>query len=106
MRQWRADPVAFVVDNFGTEPDQWQRDTLLLLGGEHNPRRKVCLKACTGPGKSAVLAWVGWHRLACFAATGEHPKRSAERRVGKECVSTCRSCWSPYHKKKNNYKIE
>src|SRR3546814_11747482 len=23
--------------------------------------------------------------------------RSAERRVGKECVSTCRSRWSPYH---------
>src|SRR3546814_11673020 len=35
--------------------------------------------------------------------------RSEERRVGKECVSTCRSRWSPYHYKKktkhimNNY---
>src|SRR3546814_16108522 len=28
--------------------------------------------------------------------------RSEERRVGKECVSTCRSRWSPYHSKKNN----
>ena len=27
--------------------------------------------------------------------TGE--LRSEERRVGKECVSTCRSRWSPYH---------
>src|SRR3546814_1561849 len=27
-------------------------------------------------------------------ATGQ---RSEERRVGKECVSTCRSRWSPYH---------
>src|SRR3546814_15431284 len=26
--------------------------------------------------------------------------RSAERRVGKECVSTCRSRWSPSHYKK------
>src|SRR3546814_3715066 len=31
-----------------------------------------------------------------------HPRlcevtRSEERRVGKECVSTCRSRWSPYH---------
>src|SRR3546814_13975838 len=26
---------------------------------------------------------------------GRH--RSEERRVGKECVSTCRSRWSPYH---------
>src|SRR3546814_16714341 len=25
------------------------------------------------------------------------PQRSEERRVGKECVSTCRSRWSPYH---------
>src|SRR3546814_14992753 len=27
--------------------------------------------------------------------------RSEERRVGKACVSTCRSRWSPYHYKKN-----
>src|SRR3546814_12927165 len=25
------------------------------------------------------------------------PSRSEERRVGKECVSTCRSRWWPYH---------
>src|SRR3546814_2692694 len=25
------------------------------------------------------------------------PRRSEERRVGKECVSTCRSRWSPDH---------
>src|SRR3546814_15207709 len=31
-------------------------------------------------------------------ALGE--QRSEERRVGKECVSTCRSRWSPYHEKK------
>src|SRR3546814_11296367 len=27
----------------------------------------------------------------------ENPMRSEERRVGKECVSTCRSRWSTYH---------
>src|SRR3546814_11406154 len=27
----------------------------------------------------------------------EDKARSEERRVGKECVSTCRSRWSPYH---------
>src|SRR3546814_14987498 len=31
-------------------------------------------------------------------------RRSEERRVGKECVSTCRSRWSPYHYKKKNTK--
>src|SRR3546814_17461508 len=36
-------------------------------------------------------------------ATGcpRNDSRSEERRVGKECVSTCRSRWSPYHSKKN-----
>src|SRR3546814_119804 len=29
------------------------------------------------------------------------PDRSQERRVGKECVSTCSSRWSPYHYKTN-----
>src|SRR3546814_11515450 len=32
---------------------------------------------------------------ACIAAGS----RSEERRVGKECVSTCRSRWSPFHEK-------
>src|SRR3546814_12896672 len=31
----------------------------------------------------------------------EHLSRSEERRVGKECVSTCRSRWSTYDYKKN-----
>src|SRR3546814_18794029 len=30
--------------------------------------------------------------------------RSEERRVGKECVSSCRSRWSTYHSKKKNIK--
>src|SRR3546814_11445971 len=33
-------------------------------------------------------------------------KRSEERRVGKECVRTCRSGWWPYTKKKKKYNIE
>src|SRR3546814_4007217 len=41
-----------------------------------------------------------WHHAGdvCPAA-GDHAehRRSEERRVGKECVSTCRSRWSPYH---------
>src|SRR3546814_19680828 len=32
-----------------------------------------------------------------IAIGGTSGKRSEERRVGKECVSTCRSRWSPYH---------
>src|SRR3546814_18099955 len=32
------------------------------------------------------------------------PDRSEERRVGKECVSTCRSRWSAYHEKNKQEK--
>src|SRR3546814_17236178 len=39
---------------------------------------------------SAIVG--GW----ASGARGSIP-RSEERRVGKECVSTCRSRWSPYH---------
>src|SRR3546814_5239896 len=37
--------------------------------------------------------------IEIFALVGIAPRlqRSEERRVGKECVSTCRSRWSPYH---------
>src|SRR3546814_12195559 len=35
-------------------------------------------------------AWALWRPYSCC-------QRSEESRVGKECVSTCRSRWSPYH---------
>src|SRR3546814_5719835 len=35
--------------------------------------------------------------LAVGYTDAEYTSRSEERRVGKECVSTCRSRWSPYH---------
>src|SRR3546814_8269807 len=40
-----------------------------------------------------IAAHTMLHR--CAEALGR--QRSEERRVGKECVSTCRSRWSPYH---------
>src|SRR3546814_16289141 len=40
-----------------------------------------------------------------FRSIEQPQKRSEERRVGKECVSTCRSRWSPYHSKKK-YNIQ
>src|SRR3546814_4447281 len=44
--------------------------------------------------KDNVVAEAQEDMLECF-----NPKyaRSEERRVGKACVSTCRSRWSPYH---------
>src|SRR3546814_19413062 len=36
-------------------------------------------------------------RALAFGAGRGQRLRSEQRRVGKECVSTCRSRWSPYH---------
>lgn len=84
IQAWRENPCQFVHDVFGVELDAWQVETLKALGGEYNPRRRVAMKACTGPGKSAVLAWIGWHRLACFARKGSHPKGVALSGEGRE----------------------
>src|SRR3546814_13997183 len=37
------------------------------------------------------------HLLQVGVLVARSGLRSEERRVGKECVSTCRSRWSPYH---------
>src|SRR3546814_12901596 len=54
----------------------------------------IALSSITGSGSrgKVVTADLGLPPL-----TAPTPARSEERRVGKECVSTCRSRWSPYH---------
>src|SRR3546814_19073180 len=47
--------------------------------------------ACSADERRAFHAW---QQASPVNATAY---RSEERRVGKECVSTCRSRWSPYH---------
>lgn len=60
IHRWRHDPIAFVRENFGVDPDPWQRDFLIA----YNTKRRVAAKACKGPGKTAVLAWCMWHFIA------------------------------------------
>src|SRR3546814_6177972 len=47
----------------------------------------------TGPSERDARADCSTRSRPGAGGTG----RSEERRVGKECVSTCRSRWSPYH---------
>src|SRR3546814_1224812 len=62
------------------------------------PREDTMLKH-----KTALItgstSGIGLGIAEAFAAAGANVilNRSEERRVGKECVSTCRSRWSPYH---------
>ena len=69
IRRWRASPATMVRELFKTEPDRWQEDAL-----ESFPTsRRIAMKACAGPGKTAVLAWLGWN----FLLTRPHPKIGA-----------------------------
>src|SRR3546814_9011288 len=47
--------------------------------------------------ESAIHSLVEYSDGSMLAQLGQADMRSEERRVGKECVSTCRSRWSPYH---------
>src|SRR3546814_14797071 len=48
------------------------------------------------PNSSAAVS-LGVVTSPAMVAIGTVPDRSEERRVGKECVNTCRSRWWPYH---------
>src|SRR3546814_12669667 len=45
----------------------------------------------------AMAAGKEYFRLADLSVRPNGKLRSEERRVGRECVSTCRYRWSPYH---------
>src|SRR3546814_9205283 len=49
------------------------------------------------PGFKPVLGIECSGYIEAMGADVTKAGRSEERRVGKECVSTCRSRWSPYH---------
>lgn len=69
LRQWREDPRIFVREQFGVTPDAWQDEVLAAF--PTSPR--VAMKACKGPGKTTVLAWLAWN----FLATRPQPKIAA-----------------------------
>src|SRR3546814_9837274 len=67
-------------------------------GGAVHPGREslaLCVPAAASGRLGAALAHAGRAPAEAKAKLGWI--RSEERRVGKECVSTCSSRWSPYH---------
>src|SRR3546814_6666166 len=47
--------------------------------------------------QAALMTNLGGHCIETLIEAFDSAGRSEERRVGKECVSTCTSRWSPYH---------
>jgi len=66
---WKRDPVIFVREVFGAEPDEWQKDVLRAFPTNN----RMAMKACKGPGKTTCLAWLAWN----FMATRPNPKIAA-----------------------------
>src|SRR3546814_8182633 len=82
----------------------WSSDVcssdLVRPAGRRSERLSFARRA-TGP-LLVVAAWAiatsaGWIDPSILPSPSGLVERSEERRVGKECVSTCRSRWSPYH---------
>lgn len=59
--RWRTTPATFVTECFGVTPDPWQAVALQSLA-DHG---RVSIRACHGPGKSAVDAWSVFWFLSC-----------------------------------------
>ena len=69
LLRWREHPVQFVREVFGVVPDPWQARVLEAF--PHHQR--LAMKACKGPGKTAVEAWLAWN----FLLTRIEPKVAA-----------------------------
>src|SRR3546814_2415829 len=74
--------------------------TCALPISRHYFRR--CAGLCHSGSRQALgcdrLWWLPhFAAISCCGAAWRADLRSEERRVGKECVSSCRSRWSPYH---------
>src|SRR3546814_5314131 len=96
ISDWRSDVCSsdldVLVNNAGITRDgimlkmtyeMWKEVIDVNLGGCFNMAKAVF------PG----MRERGWGRIVNIGSVN----RSEGRRVGKECVSTCRSRWSPYH---------
>src|SRR3546814_4503425 len=68
-----------------------------VVSVEGASRSAVPVMAVNPVGKACIVERRGHH----VEAPPLGNRRSEERRVGKECVSTCRSRWSPYPYNKN-----
>src|SRR3546814_539913 len=97
----KYDGVIIIIDNHYTAATGGQD---ILSSRAHNRRRDTghaIEKAVRGVGARWVRLVDRTYDVTRMRAVIEQalttPERSEERRVGKECVSTCRSRWAPYH---------
>jgi phage terminase large subunit len=78
IKTWRENPAQFVHEELKVEKiDKWQLEACEVFPSMDKDKIRISLQACAGPGKSAVLSWLGWNFLTCYGDIGEHPKGAA-----------------------------
>ena len=77
IKEWRENPVTFVRQVFGVEPDEWQKEVLMTFASKDPKASRISMQACAGPGKTSCLSWCGWNFLLCYAEKGYHPNAAA-----------------------------
>lgn len=64
IKTYRNDPVAFVRDVLGVEPDEWQREFLAAIASGH---RRMSVRSGHGVGKSTTASWAMlWYLLTRY----------------------------------------
>ncbi len=69
IRLWRERPDIMVRELFDAVPDGWQDAALRAFP----TNQRLAMKASKGPGKTCLLAWLGWN----FLLTRPHPNMAA-----------------------------
>lgn len=95
IREWKESPVKFVWDNFGVDPDPWQKDVLEAFGRQDIPKMRIAQRAAVGVGKTAALVWCGWNFLSCYGEHGHHPKGAV---VSVTNANLLDNCWPEFSK--------
>ncbi len=65
ISHWRERPDLCVQDVFDVKPDDWQADALIALAEQD----RVSIRACHGPGKSALDTWAIVTFMLCYFPT-------------------------------------
>src|SRR3546814_3258995 len=96
-------PICYDLDG---KTERLPRGTTTANLAERIPAGATNVRTAESNNRNEIFVTVGEPTTTLFQPTGKgielvpitHPNdRSEERRVGKACVSTCRSRWSPYN---------
>ncbi len=97
IKLWRAKPIIFMEDSFDVKLDSWQEEIVYL----YLTHQRIAAVACKGPGKTFILAMLGWHyfmcnhqpKMAALSVTKDHLKSNlwAELLMWREQSNLCKS---------------